>query len=193
MVKRCPYVPFFLSFLNRVQFSNEKFSKEGKERVIFFQKGNMHEGSKNHVPQFPNLNPSKNYFHSFSTIHAWATSSPPPHLYSCIVLASVPLHLSLISSHYKLSKLSHNTNQSIMVFFSSLPSFPLRFLSLFLILFILQLDSCHTTSTTKKIGKGYRLISIEDSPNGGIVGLLQLKQSNTIYGPDIPLLHLYVK
>ncbi|KAL8463221.1 hypothetical protein ACS0TY_034023 [Phlomoides rotata] len=75
-----------------------------------------------------------------------------------------------------------------MNFFSSL-----GFLLLFLILFILQVDTSHTTSTTTKIGKGYRLISIEHSPNGGIVGLLQLKQRTTIYGPDIPLLHLYVK
>lgn len=44
-----------------------------------------------------------------------------------------------------------------------------------------------------KIGKGYRLISIEESPDGGLVGHLQVKQKNTIYGPDIPNLQLYVK
>ncbi|KAJ6324469.1 hypothetical protein OIU76_011719 [Salix suchowensis] len=39
----------------------------------------------------------------------------------------------------------------------------------------------------------YRLISIEETPDGGIGGLLQVKQSNKIYGPDIPLLQLHVK
>lgn len=64
----------------------------------------------------------------------------------------------------------------------------------FLILFILQVDLASTSSTApKKIGKGYRLISIEESPNGGIVGLLQVKEKNNIYGPDIPLLQLYAK
>ena len=50
----------------------------------------------------------------------------------------------------------------------------LRFLVVFLILFICQLDLyCSTSTTPKKIGKGYRLTSIEESSNGGIVGLLQ--------------------
>ncbi|XP_027364796.1 alpha-xylosidase 1-like [Abrus precatorius] len=44
-----------------------------------------------------------------------------------------------------------------------------------------------------KIGQGYRLVSIEDTPDGAIVGLLQVKQKNYIYGPDIPLLRFYVK
>lgn len=45
-----------------------------------------------------------------------------------------------------------------------------------------------------KIGKGYRLISISESPDGGgLVGHLQVKQKNNIYGPDIPHLQLYVK
>ncbi|KAL0372609.1 UNVERIFIED_CONTAM: Alpha-xylosidase 1 [Sesamum calycinum] len=39
----------------------------------------------------------------------------------------------------------------------------------------------------------YRLISIQESPNGGLLGLLQVKQKNNIYGPDIPVLQLYVK
>lgn len=80
---------------------------------------------------------------------------------------------------------------------SSCSSFPLsylRFLVPFLILFTLQLDYASTSATTPtKIGKGYRLISIEESPDGGIVGLLQVNQKNNIYGPDIPLLQLYVK
>lgn len=44
-----------------------------------------------------------------------------------------------------------------------------------------------------KIGKGYRLISIEESPDGGLVGHLQIKEKNSIYGPDIPHLQLHVK
>ncbi|WCJ24534.1 Alpha-glucosidase [Euphorbia peplus] len=44
-----------------------------------------------------------------------------------------------------------------------------------------------------KIGNGYRLISVEETPDGGIVGFLQVNQKNNIYGPDIPLLQLFVK
>ncbi|CAL5396558.1 unnamed protein product [Camellia sinensis] len=44
-----------------------------------------------------------------------------------------------------------------------------------------------------KIGKGYRLISIEESPDGGLVGHLQIKEKNSIYGPDIPHLQLHAK
>ncbi|KAJ6429778.1 hypothetical protein OIU84_021222 [Salix udensis] len=51
----------------------------------------------------------------------------------------------------------------------------------------------NSSSTPTKIGKGYRLISIEETPGGGIVGVLQVKQKNNIYGPDIPLLQLHVK
>jgi len=46
---------------------------------------------------------------------------------------------------------------------------------------------------SNKIGQGYRLISIKNAPDGTLLGLLQVKQKNTIYGPDIPLLRLYVK
>ncbi|KAL6969843.1 Glycosidase, partial [Sarracenia purpurea var. burkii] len=61
----------------------------------------------------------------------------------------------------------------------------------FLLLCVAAVESASVIPT--KIGKGYRLISIEESPNGGIVGHLQVKQQNSIYGPDIPLLQLYVK
>ncbi|CAI9096221.1 OLC1v1032309C1 [Oldenlandia corymbosa var. corymbosa] len=44
-----------------------------------------------------------------------------------------------------------------------------------------------------KIGQGYQLISVEESSDGGIVGLLQVKKKNNVYGPDIPYLQLYVK
>lgn len=47
--------------------------------------------------------------------------------------------------------------------------------------------------SSAKIGDGYRLISIQEAPDGGFVGYLQVKQKNFIYGPDIPLLQLYVK
>ncbi|XP_074326364.1 alpha-xylosidase 1-like [Apium graveolens] len=53
--------------------------------------------------------------------------------------------------------------------------------------------SASTPTAPPKIGKGYRLISVAESPDGGLVGHLQVKQKNNIYGPDIPLLQLYVK
>lgn len=49
------------------------------------------------------------------------------------------------------------------------------------------------SSTPTKIGQGYSLISVEESPDGGIVGLLEVKRKNNVYGPDIPYLQLYVK
>jgi alpha-D-xyloside xylohydrolase len=51
----------------------------------------------------------------------------------------------------------------------------------------------NSSSTPTKIGNGYRLISLKETPDGGIGGLLQVKERNNIYGPDIPLLQLYVK
>ncbi|KAJ6891153.1 alpha-xylosidase family protein [Populus alba x Populus x berolinensis] len=51
----------------------------------------------------------------------------------------------------------------------------------------------NSSSTPTKIGNGYRLISLEETPDGGIGGLLQVKERNNIYGPDIPRLQLYVK
>ncbi|XP_027366082.1 alpha-xylosidase 1-like isoform X2 [Abrus precatorius] len=50
-----------------------------------------------------------------------------------------------------------------------------------------------SSPNTTKIGQGYRLISIENTPDGALVGHLQVKQKNDIYGPDIPILLLYVK
>ncbi|KAF2311113.1 hypothetical protein GH714_019569 [Hevea brasiliensis] len=64
--------------------------------------------------------------------------------------------------------------------------------SVFLVLF-LCLNGVSSSSTPTKIGKGYRLISIEETPDGGFLGHLQVKQKNNIYGPDIPLLQLFVK
>ncbi|OMP06781.1 Glycoside hydrolase, family 31 [Corchorus olitorius] len=53
--------------------------------------------------------------------------------------------------------------------------------------------SAKSSTPPIKIGKGYRLISFEETPDGGFLGLLQVKAKNKIYGPDIPLLQLYVK
>nr|GEU78909.1 alpha-xylosidase 1-like [Tanacetum cinerariifolium] len=44
-----------------------------------------------------------------------------------------------------------------------------------------------------KIGDGYRLVSLQESSDGGLVGLLKVNQKNNIYGPDIPHLQLYIK
>ncbi|XP_071714287.1 alpha-xylosidase 1-like [Rutidosis leptorrhynchoides] len=49
------------------------------------------------------------------------------------------------------------------------------------------------TPLLTKIGNGYRLVSLQQSSDGGLVGQLQVNQKNNIYGPDIPLLQLYIK
>uniref|UniRef100_A0A5B6YHF2 Putative alpha-xylosidase 1 n=1 Tax=Davidia involucrata TaxID=16924 RepID=A0A5B6YHF2_DAVIN len=73
-------------------------------------------------------------------------------------------------------------------------SSPLPSLVSILLILILCIAGVKSTSTSPpKIGKGYRLISIEETPAGGLVGHLQVKQKNSIYGPDIPHLQLYVK
>lgn len=54
-------------------------------------------------------------------------------------------------------------------------------------------SSNSSSSVPTKIGNGYRLVSIEKTPDGGIVGFLQVKDKNDIFGPDIPSLRLYVK
>ncbi|CAN6937810.1 unnamed protein product [Brassica oleracea var. botrytis] len=59
-----------------------------------------------------------------------------------------------------------------------------------LVALILCFSPIHCSNT---IGKGYRLISIEESPDGGFIGYLQVKQKNKIYGSDITTLRLYVK
>jgi alpha-D-xyloside xylohydrolase len=65
---------------------------------------------------------------------------------------------------------------------------------LLLTLFLIVAEQAATSSPkSTKIGQGYRLISIQDDPNGAITGLLQVKEKNDIYGPDIPLLRFYVK
>ncbi|KAG6412929.1 hypothetical protein SASPL_125624 [Salvia splendens] len=66
-----------------------------------------------------------------------------------------------------------------------MPLSPSSLLTCFSLFFIL--------SSATKIGRGYRLISIQESPDGGLLGLLQVIHKNYIYGADIPLLQLYVK
>ncbi|KAL1568445.1 NAD(P)H-dependent D-xylose reductase (XR) [Salvia divinorum] len=63
--------------------------------------------------------------------------------------------------------------------------------TILLLLFVLA--SAGAQTLPKKIGNGYRLVSIQESSNGGLVGLLQLKQKSNIYGADIPRLQLSVK
>ncbi|XP_059308728.1 alpha-xylosidase 1-like [Lycium ferocissimum] len=78
-----------------------------------------------------------------------------------------------------------------MFFSSSSSPSPFTFLLIILILFIACVDFIYTTPS--KIGQGYKLISIQKSPDGGLIGHLQVKEKNNIYGPDIPNLQLYVK
>ncbi|KAG6579196.1 Alpha-xylosidase 1, partial [Cucurbita argyrosperma subsp. sororia] len=77
------------------------------------------------------------------------------------------------------------------------PFFP-RFLLLSLL--ILFCNGVHSkpnsepsSPVSSKIGQGYRLISVQETPDGGLLGRLEVKQPNKIYGPDIPYLQLFVK
>lgn len=68
----------------------------------------------------------------------------------------------------------------------------LSFLFLALLLSFSAADKSSKSAPTK-IGQGYRLIAAEETPDGGLVGHLQVKQKNNVYGPDIPNLQLFVK
>ncbi|KAK4592796.1 hypothetical protein RGQ29_017086 [Quercus rubra] len=73
---------------------------------------------------------------------------------------------------------------------------PPPFLTLSSLLLVLLLCTAGVKSSSTpptKIGNGYRLISIERTPDGGLVGHLVVNQKNNIYGPDIPTLQLSVK
>ncbi|XP_010551274.1 PREDICTED: alpha-xylosidase 1 [Tarenaya hassleriana] len=62
------------------------------------------------------------------------------------------------------------------------------------LLLSLSLSLCFSAGeSSNAIGQGYRLISIEESPDGGFFGYLQVKQKSKIYGSDITLLRLFVK
>ncbi|CAA7045861.1 unnamed protein product, partial [Microthlaspi erraticum] len=73
---------------------------------------------------------------------------------------------------------------------SKTPSLATSLPLLLLLAFLFCLSTAH--SSTNSIGKGYRLISIEESPDGGFIGYLQVKQKNKIYGSDITTLRLFV-
>ncbi|KAL2347613.1 hypothetical protein Fmac_001613 [Flemingia macrophylla] len=65
--------------------------------------------------------------------------------------------------------------------------------SLLLTLLLCVAAGATSSKNVTKIGQGYRLVSIEETPDGGLIGILQVKQKTKIYGPDIPLLRFYVK
>ena len=79
------------------------------------------------------------------------------------------------------------------------PSPPFSSRLLLLSLLLLFCNGVHSKSkspsspVSSKIGQGYRLISVQQTPDGALLGRLQVKQPNKIYGPDIPYLQLFVK
>jgi len=74
-------------------------------------------------------------------------------------------------------------------------SLTLASLLLVLLLCTAGANSSSSSSSTPptKIGNGYRLISLGEIPDGGLVGHLIVNQKNNIYGPDLPHLQLFVK
>lgn len=64
---------------------------------------------------------------------------------------------------------------------------------LFLILCLVGVSSAASSAVPTKIGNGYRLVSIQQTPDGGLLGLLQVNKKTSVYGPDIPLLQFFVK
>jgi len=69
----------------------------------------------------------------------------------------------------------------------------LRLLFAFILSSFLLCLAVEANYSSSKIGQGYRLISIEETLDGAVVGILQVKEKNNIYGVDIPLLRFYVK
>jgi len=65
--------------------------------------------------------------------------------------------------------------------------------SLLLVLLLCSAGASSSSKNATKIGQGYRLVSIEETPDGGLVGILQVKEKTKTYGSDIPLLRFYVK
>uniref|UniRef100_A0A7N0VHB9 Alpha-glucosidase n=1 Tax=Kalanchoe fedtschenkoi TaxID=63787 RepID=A0A7N0VHB9_KALFE len=45
----------------------------------------------------------------------------------------------------------------------------------------------------EKIGAGYCLLSVEETGDGGLLGLLEVNKKNSVYGSDIKHLQLYIK
>ncbi|KAJ9553983.1 hypothetical protein OSB04_018028 [Centaurea solstitialis] len=86
-----------------------------------------------------------------------------------------------------------------MVASSSSSSFSIFNLTLLLVFITLCLLPSSTSSKSTPaappaaIGNGYRLVSLQESSDGGLLGHLQVNKKNNIYGPDIPNLLLYIK
>ncbi|CAL5189281.1 unnamed protein product [Lathyrus oleraceus] len=78
-----------------------------------------------------------------------------------------------------------------MVFPHCLASLCLSSLLLTLVLFASDVTS--SSNNVTKIGNGYSLISIQETSDGALVGLLQINTKTKTYGPDIPLLRFYAK
>ncbi|OIW16692.1 hypothetical protein TanjilG_28749 [Lupinus angustifolius] len=67
-------------------------------------------------------------------------------------------------------------------------------LSSLLLTLVLCVNGVSTSShNDTKIGEGYRLVSIAETHDGGLVGFLQVNQKTSIYGSDISLLRFYAK
>ncbi|KAH9616079.1 hypothetical protein KSS87_012301 [Heliosperma pusillum] len=87
----------------------------------------------------------------------------------------------------------------------TLSSFTLLLLSVLILISVSNLNGILATSpklpssnnsssnVPSKIGSGYRLVSIEETSDGGFLAYLQVKKKNNIYGSDIPSLRLFVK
>jgi hypothetical protein len=106
--------------------------------------------------------------------------------------ASPPLYLS-IKTQFPTSSQWHS--HSVVAVNKMVP--PLRLASLLLVLLLCTAGANSSSSSSStpltKIGNGYRLISIGEIPDGGLVGHLVVNKQNNIYGPDLPHLQLFVK
>ncbi|CAL0307982.1 unnamed protein product [Lupinus luteus] len=76
---------------------------------------------------------------------------------------------------------------------SSNPFTSLCLSSLLLTLLLCVNGVSSSSHNATKIGEGYRLVSIEETHDGGLVGFLQVNQKTSIYGSDISLLRFYAK
>ncbi|KAL9664940.1 hypothetical protein QQ045_020349 [Rhodiola kirilowii] len=69
--------------------------------------------------------------------------------------------------------------------------------SFIILLLLVVLATCwgvHSSSKApEKIGAGYSLVSVEETSDGGLLGLLEINRKNSLYGPDIKHLQLYIK
>ncbi|PWA44067.1 Galactose mutarotase-like domain-containing protein [Artemisia annua] len=80
-----------------------------------------------------------------------------------------------------------------MVYFKMTHIFHLAIVLLISCSFVNVFGSKQSLVAPTKIGDGYRLVSLQESSDGGLLGLLKVNQKNNIYGPDIPHLQLYIK